>query len=98
MQLYTTIPLEIRILSYTPKDPGRLSGRPEDCYPPEASGIEVEVRTLSGIELSESDLGAGAWEELYSEVLLTREADIKSVAEEAKIDAWENRWEVGTYW
>ena len=34
---------EVDILSSTPFDPGRTSGPPEHCYPPEGGEIEWEV-------------------------------------------------------
>ena len=86
MQLYTTIPIEIKITSYIPGDPGRISGPPELCYPPESPEIEFEIYTLTGTELSESDFGKEAWEELYGEVL----ASLESAVEEAEIDAAED--------
>jgi hypothetical protein len=33
---------------YTPGDPGRLSGPPEKCYPPEASEFEFHTLTCEG--------------------------------------------------
>jgi len=34
---------EVDILSSTPFDPGRTSGPPEHCYPPEGGEIEWEI-------------------------------------------------------
>lgn len=44
------LPIEIEIESYSPGDPGRFSGPPENCYPPEAEEVEFTAR-LFGTEL-----------------------------------------------
>lgn len=33
--------------SYIPGDPGKLYGPPEDCYPPEAPEIEIDVLKIT---------------------------------------------------
>jgi len=38
----------IVILSYTPADPGRIIGPPEDCYPPEPSEAEFDLVDSAG--------------------------------------------------
>jgi hypothetical protein len=46
--------------TYTPGDPGRLSGPPEHCYPPEAPEVEISKLTYNGQDvmfLLDSDLG-----------------------------------------
>jgi hypothetical protein len=35
-------------VKYTPGDPGRLSGPPEHCYPPEAAEMEFSTLTCNG--------------------------------------------------
>ena len=42
------IPCRIRILSYTPADPGRLFGPPEHCWPPAPEEMEWELRDRRG--------------------------------------------------
>lgn len=37
----TEIELEVEF-EYTPEDPGKLTGLPEDCYPPEPSELELQ--------------------------------------------------------
>lgn len=36
--------------SYTPGDPGRLSGPPEKCYPPEPAEVEVTSLKCEGYD------------------------------------------------
>lgn len=91
MQITATIPLEITVTSYFPGDPGRTSGPPENCYPPEPPEIEFEIRTLTGHELSESDFDAAEWDTLIDEVLAAHEAEIEDCRTEAAISAYEAR-------
>ncbi len=35
-----------RVTAYRPAVPGRVSGPPEDCYPPEAAEFEYEILNL----------------------------------------------------
>lgn len=36
------------LISYTPGDPGRTWGRPEDCYPEEGPEIDFEILDMDG--------------------------------------------------
>jgi len=42
-EIWIEIPVKVRVTYYSPADPGRLSGPPEDCYPPEAAEIGFEI-------------------------------------------------------
>ncbi len=42
-EIWIEIPVKVRVTHYTPGDPGRLSGPPENCYPPEPEEIAFEV-------------------------------------------------------
>lgn len=44
--------------SYTPGDPGRTSGPPEDCWPPEPPEVEWHLEDAAGVRLEalEADL------------------------------------------
>ena len=42
------VPCLIEVTDYELGDPGRTSGRPEDCYPPEPGWVEYRVLTLGG--------------------------------------------------
>jgi len=37
------VDIEVDITSYYEGDPGRISGPPEDCYPPEPAEVEFEI-------------------------------------------------------
>jgi hypothetical protein len=59
---------------YTPGDPGRLSGPPEKCYPPEPS--EIEITKLSCEEKDAMFLiGSDHGEDICDTVLETLEFD-----------------------
>lgn len=57
LEYQTTLPdtdLEVLItFDYTPYDPGRTSGPPENCYPPEGGDAEITsiITTPGGDEL-----------------------------------------------
>lgn len=36
---------------FTPGDPGKVSGPPENCYPPEPSEIEITKLELHGVDV-----------------------------------------------
>ena len=58
--------IEITYTGYS--DPGRVSGPPEDCYPPEGE-IELEIEGLGGFFISDSEyerLEELAWEHAQS--------------------------------
>jgi len=42
-EIYVEFPVRVRVTHYTPADPGRVSGPPEACYPPEAEELHFEV-------------------------------------------------------
>ena len=52
-------------------DPGRVSGPPEDCYPPEGEMEILKVRGVpAGVEIPESEMERiedKAWEHLMSD-------------------------------
>ena len=89
MKLDAYLPLDITVTSYHPTVPARLFGPPEDCYPEEPAEIEFEVRLLTGHELSESDFGEDAWNDLYDTVLDAHEEERRSAAEDTAVRAWE---------
>lgn len=89
MQIHTNLPLSITVTSYRPGHLGQTSGPPEVCHPGEPTEIEFEVHTLTGHELSESDFGEAAWNELSFEVLLAYEETIEESRTEARISAQE---------
>lgn len=47
---FSDLPLKIEIETYSPGDPGRFSGLPENCYPPEPEEVEFTA-SLFGTEL-----------------------------------------------
>jgi hypothetical protein len=60
---------------YTPGDPGRLSGPPEKCYPPEPAEAEVHSLTYCGEDkqfdmkpLLDSDVGEEIIEKIIDKV------------------------------
>jgi hypothetical protein len=50
---------------YFPGDPGRVSGPPEHCYPPEPAEIDVEQLLIDGNPV---DMCAPEYEGIYSEL------------------------------
>lgn len=91
MRIESSITLDIKVISFHLGRPAQTSGPPESCYPEEPADIEFEVCTLTGHELSESDLGETAWSELYDDVLATFEADRQEALDDAISNAWESR-------
>ena len=63
LEIYVEFPVRIRVTHYTPGDPGRVSGPPEACYPPEAEEIEFEVIGMPSIDELENS------EKIYDMVL-----------------------------
>ena len=88
MRISATIPLDITITSYIPGDPGRISGPPEHCYPPEPPEIEFEVRTANGCELFQSDFDEDVWDDILDTVLSIHEDLVAEARDEARIEAW----------
>lgn len=39
------------VYTYEPGDPGNTSGLPENCYPPEPDGVEIEKIIYNGIDV-----------------------------------------------
>lgn len=50
---FTFIGMDMRAKgAYTPGDPGRLSGPPENCYPPDPAEVDVTELTCDGTDMS----------------------------------------------
>jgi hypothetical protein len=60
--------------SLTPYDPGKTSGPPEDCYPPEGGECEIlkvsldgrEIKDWETLKLDEEAIAEKAWEKAPS--------------------------------
>lgn len=65
---FSDLPIEIEIETYSPGDPGRFSGLPENCYPPEPEEVEFTAR-LFGTELDLDKWPEEAFNELCESVL-----------------------------
>jgi hypothetical protein len=63
LEIYVEVAVLVRVTAYTPGDPGRVSGPPEACYPPEAEEIEFEVIGMPSIDELENS------EKIYDMVL-----------------------------
>lgn len=74
------------IISYYPGSPGRLSGTPEVCYPPEPPEIEWELCDANGNLLPE--LSSGQMELLEQELLRIIADSRQESLDEARIDAY----------
>jgi hypothetical protein len=57
------------ILSYYPGDPGRLSGPPEHCYPPEPEEVEWELCDEEGNILVVLPLTEKQYQDIESQIL-----------------------------
>lgn len=77
--------------TFTPGDPGRYSGPPEDCYPSEAA--EVEVLKLNCGEADAMFLLDSAFGEEISESIIEKEFDEKEEEAEEDEDEWEDEEE-----
>lgn len=62
MKLIREINLNVVVTSYCPGDPGRISGPPEDCYPPEPAEIEFDLFTCTGGPIPQSLFTEDEWE------------------------------------
>lgn len=43
MKVYIEIELDVKVLRFSPADPGRLYGPPENCYPPESAEVDFDL-------------------------------------------------------
>lgn len=58
---YCVVPVSVRVTATGYSDPGRLSGPPEDCYPPESECEPGTIETMeSGATITEDDLAGDA--------------------------------------
>jgi hypothetical protein len=74
------------ITSYHPADPGRLSGPPELCYPPEPAEIEYTLTTAAGWEIPHDLFTKDEWEAISDEILELHEGALADAAEAAQIE------------
>lgn len=88
MKITREIPLSVIITHYSPADPGRISGPPEKCYPPEPAEISFTLLTRGGKTLDDSDFTAEEWEAIELEILETYEKTLSDDADEARIAAY----------
>ena len=73
---------------YEPGDPGRLSGPPEDCYPPEPAQVTVLQVFINGVWCDPEDFIADAILERWHEEI---EGEIDSAAEGERQDYEDDR-------
>ena len=66
--VWVEIPVTVRVTSYTPGDPGRLSGPPENCYPAEAAEFETVEFLADGTPVPECVRDLIDWEYVEQEI------------------------------
>ena len=78
MKITREIEFTVKITSYHPADPGRLSGPYDQCYPPEPAEIEYTLTTAAGFEIPYDLFTEDEWEAICDEVLDTYEEELQS--------------------
>jgi len=86
--------------AFSPGTPGRLYGRPEDCYPPEAADIDVvrawivqEDGTEVEEELADDEIDQLREEGEVAMADARAEAEIDRYESSRDDDRWDDRWE-----